>query len=1012
MSENNFTTHGNEPVEARIVCWVLGEASAFEAAELQRLCDQQPELRIFKRRMEVLHGLLKESEQVHKDKRWKLPPTKRKAIEEILGKELERDREKRVRNSGQRAIWALAACLVMTLVVAGLVSPLFTARSWKGGGEVPVMVSYEMAADTAFCAPETSKENMVPFSRVATPMPNELIEGTPKPIHVPGLVDPSKSERMQKLESETRSSEDLESLASRRNKQSNQKGKEQSRFRGEKKAEEEFKPSAKPKVIASQSPSSPVVLPAMPNDVPAPSLEVGDSIDYDKGWGGGSTYAGRADAITAGNRSGDYSITNGTVDRLLKSRELQEGRDALAKDMLDEARDKSNAPEDAKSDYRRAAYDQKRAELLAETDSPWEANVPGAQVEAERFASRRSTVDPFAPAEPVQAGAAPGKELNAPLVGDVPLVGGLFKDSKNEELDGQAGDVRQRGLDRDLAFLGFNDGNGVTAYGYDSAEANATGWSVSGTVSGIKGGEKAPQQVKITTKHVEALQANDKELGFDWLAGPASGATENELASAEAQKALEQLKSDQLVEATEIDLAVVTEESAKPLDIDSERPEASQDETAAADEPYSTFSLNISDASFRVAQAALARGEQPDPTGIQIEQFYNAVDYGDPAPAAGQPVAGLVEQSAHPVIPGRNLLRMSVKTAAAGRSPNQSLRLTLLVDLSGSMAREDRRQAMDQALKGLSQLLTANDVINVIGFSRTPSLLADGLSGDQSAQLGGMINMDANEGGTNLEEAIKLGEQLAKRHQQQGAQNRMVLFTDGAANLGDADPDSLAVKVKQLRQDGIAFDIAGIAADDLNDGLLAELARHGNGRYYVVGKGDKEADFAKQLAGAFRPAAENVKVQVHFNPARVASYKLIGFEKDRLNKEDFRNDAVDAAEMAAEEAGVAMYQVEPLADGEGEIGEMSVRFRDAATGKMVERTWTIPYDPASPAIERSSASMQLAALSMLAGQKLKGGALAEAIDFSKFAKVQAQVRQHYGPIGRVGEMLQMLDALK
>lgn len=434
------------------------------------------------------------------------------------------------------------------------------------------------------------------------------------------------------------------------------------------------------------------------------------------------------------------------------------------------------------------------------------------------------------------------------------------------------------------------------------------------------------------------------------------------------------------------------------------------EEVTSADEPYSTFSLNISDASFKVAQAALARGERPDPAGIKEEQFYNAVDYGDPSPTAGEPVAVTIEQAAHPFIPGRNLVRVALKTAAAGRAASQPLRLTLLVDQSGSMVRDDRRAAMDKALTGLASLLTANDQVTVIGFARTPRLLADSWTGEQAAKLADLINQAANEGGTNLEEAIKLGEQLAERHKLANAQNRIVLFTDGAANLGDADPAHLAAKVKALRQKGISFDIAGIAADDLNDELLGELARNGNGRYYVVGKGADDS-IARQLAGAFRPAAENVKVQVHFNQERVARYKLIGFEKDRLKTEDFRNDAVAAAELAAEEAGVAIYQVEPIPGGSGELGDVSVRFRDTASGQMVERTWTIPHDPSVPAIDRAKPSMQLATLAMLAASKLRGGPLAEAIDFKQLAEPRASVKRFYGTTGRAAEVLRMIDGL-
>src|SRR6185436_14532544 len=151
---------------------------------------------------------------------------------------------------------------------------------------------------------------------------------------------------------------------------------------------------------------------------------------------------------------------------------------------------------------------------------------------------------------------------------------------------------------------------------------------------------------------------------------------------------------------------------------------------------------------------------------------------------------------------------------------------------------------------------------------------------------------------------------------------------------------------------------------------LEALTRKGDGRYAVLNSPEEaDANFARQLAGAFRPAAKDVKVQVHFNPARVARYRLIGFEKHRLKTEDFRNDRVDAAELAAEEAAVAVYQVEPLPQGEGELGEVSVRFRDAANGTMVERSWTMIYDAHAPAFDRASPSLQLAGAAALVAEK-------------------------------------------
>lgn len=434
-------------------------------------------------------------------------------------------------------------------------------------------------------------------------------------------------------------------------------------------------------------------------------------------------------------------------------------------------------------------------------------------------------------------------------------------------------------------------------------------------------------------------------------------------------------------------------------------------EIHAALEPFSTFSLNISDASFQLALAAVEKGERPDPASIKPEQFYNAVDYGDPAPSSLEPVAAAIDQTAHPVIPGRHLVRVAIRTASTGRSAAQPLRLTLLVDPSGSMARADRRAAMDTALAQLATLLTENDRITVIGFSRTPRLIADSLPGNEAAKISDLINPTASEGGTNLEQAFNLSSELALRHKLDGAQNRIVLFTDGAANLGDADPERLAERVKELRQQGLAFDIAGIGTNDTNDRLLSELARHGNGRYYLVG-GNAGDSLAAQLAGAFRPAAENVKVQVKLNPERVGNYKLIGFEKDRLKTEDFRDDSVDAAELAADEAGVAIYQVETLPEGSGEIGEVSVRFRDTASGEMVERAWTIPHDPSTPALDKAAPQTQLATLALMAAQKLQGGPLADAIRFPDHAETLAKLKQTYANDPKALRLLTLINALK
>ncbi len=437
---------------------------------------------------------------------------------------------------------------------------------------------------------------------------------------------------------------------------------------------------------------------------------------------------------------------------------------------------------------------------------------------------------------------------------------------------------------------------------------------------------------------------------------------------------------------------------------------AGLDEKNAAEEAFSTFSLHVSDVSFKLARAALANGLWPEAAKVRIEEFVNAFDYGDPMPSQSEKVACRVEQSIHPFLQQRNLLRVSMRTAAAGRASHTPLRLTFLLDNSGSMERVDRQQTVRRAFALLAQQLNAIDQVTLISFARQPRLLADKVSGDQSSRLVELVEDLPSEGGTNLEAALQLAFEKAQEQYVDNAQNRIILLTDGAVNLGDANPERLSQMITTMRAAGIAFDAAGISADGLNDEILEALARKGDGRYYLLDSHEAaDEGFASQIAGALRPSAKNVKVQVEFNPKRVGRYKLLGFEKHRLKQEDFRNDNVDAAEMAAAEAGVALYQFEAKPDGEGDVGSVSVRFRDLSTGQMIENHWPIPYEPNTPRLEQTTPSLRLAASAALFAAKLHGEALGETVDLKTLSNLIAGLPEQDRNSDRVAQLQVMIQ---
>lgn len=443
------------------------------------------------------------------------------------------------------------------------------------------------------------------------------------------------------------------------------------------------------------------------------------------------------------------------------------------------------------------------------------------------------------------------------------------------------------------------------------------------------------------------------------------------------------------------------------------QPSPGLNETLVENERFSTFSLHVSDVSFKLALDSLAKGQWPEAAKIRLEEFLNAFDYQDPLPSEEEKVACRVEQAIHPFLMQRNVLRVAMRTSAVGRNSSTPLRLTLLLDNSGSMQRGDRAQTVRRAFETLAQQLTPADQVTLITFANEPKLRADRVNGSEILNFVNILENSPVEGGTNLEAALRLALEKSTEAKTAGAQSRVILMTDGAVNLGDADPSNLSQLVLKMRDQGIAFDAAGISAQDLNDEVLEALTRQGDGRYYLLDNAEQvDAGFSQQIAGALRPSAKNVKVQVEFNSQRVRSYKLLGFEKHVLNKEDFRNDKVDAAELAAAEAGVALYHYEFLPDGVGDVGSVSVRFQDMSTGMMVEKRWPIAYEPSTSRLDQARSSLKLATSAILFAAHLKGEPLGENVDLKVIAEILGSLETPYSNVERVQQLRQMVESAR
>ncbi len=482
--------------------------------------------------------------------------------------------------------------------------------------------------------------------------------------------------------------------------------------------------------------------------------------------------------------------------------------------------------------------------------------------------------------------------------------------------------------------------------------ANASGVVLPSVQAEADKEEKAETAQKIAL--TELAQSVEKPVNEISIGGIASVDGKGDDLKRKTEDRSKGLESANRVES-ELDRAdVSTRKAATP-------PPVPSPEILTRENAFSTFSLNVSDVSFKLAVASLERGVLPGPADIRSEEFINAFDYRDPEPPAGVPVAFAWERARYPFAQNRDVLRFSIKTAAAGRPAGQPLNLVLLLDNSGSMERADRVRIIHEALRVLATQLQPQDTLSVVTFARTARLWVDGVPGNQAGQVADELSKLTPQGGTNLEEAMNLAYQTALRHYATNGINHVVLLTDGAANLGDTNPEVLKNKVEANRKQGIALDCFGIGWEGYNDDLLEVLTRNGDGRYGFLNTPEEAAtEFAAHLAGALHVAASDVKVQVEFNPNRVTSHRQIGYARHQLTKEQFRDNTVDAAEIGAAESGNALYVIEANPQGDGPLAVVRVRYKLPGTAEYREHEWTVPFTGTAASLDQSSPAMRLA----------------------------------------------------
>ena len=403
-----------------------------------------------------------------------------------------------------------------------------------------------------------------------------------------------------------------------------------------------------------------------------------------------------------------------------------------------------------------------------------------------------------------------------------------------------------------------------------------------------------------------------------------------------------------------------------------------------AEEPVSTFSIDVDTASYAVVRSSLTGGNLPTPEQVRIEEMVNYFPYAYAAPEGDQAFASTISVMPTPWNPGTRLVSIGIQGALPEVAARPPLNLVFLIDTSGSMEDANKLPLLKQSLSLMLSELRPEDQVAIVTYAGSAGqVLPPTAAGDQDTILRSLDNLMAG-GSTAGAEGLELAYQVAEGMKADGEVTRILLATDGDFNVGVSDPEGLEAYVAKQRETGTYLSVLGFGRGNLDDAVMQSLAQNGNGTAaYIDTLSEARKVLVDQLTGALFPIADDVKIQVEWNPATVAEYRLIGYETRALRREDFNNDAVDAGEIGAGTQVTAIYEVtapgsaallnDPLrygaAPAEGAAGELGfLRLRWKAPG---EGTSTLVETPITGA-EASSPETRFAAAIAGFGQLLQG----------------------------------------
>ncbi|SYZ73430.1 von Willebrand factor type A domain-containing protein [Candidatus Zixiibacteriota bacterium] len=433
------------------------------------------------------------------------------------------------------------------------------------------------------------------------------------------------------------------------------------------------------------------------------------------------------------------------------------------------------------------------------------------------------------------------------------------------------------------------------------------------------------------------------------------------------------------------------------------------------DDPLSTFAADVDDASFVMARAYLKDGNLPPDEAIRTEEFINHFKY-DYAPPDNGPFNVDAEGAPYPFGRKSILLKIGIKGREIDVESRKPANLIFVIDVSGSMATGGRLEMVKDALRILVDNLFEDDRIGIVAYSTSAWKVLPPTSVYYRHEILSAIESLHPTNSTNAEAGLRLGYELADRIFDRDRINRLILCSDGVANVGNTSADDMLQWIKGYAERGIFLTAVGFGISNYNDILLEQLGDKGNGNYYYVNsRVDARKIFLENLNGTLQVIAKDVKIQVSFDPATVASYRLLGYENRDVADEQFRNDRVDGGEIGAGHQVTALYEIK-LRPGRTSphIADLNIRFKHPNASQAGEFQYSLTTRYIRNDFDNASADFKIAAAAAQFAEILRKSYWAKD---ARLSDVQAVVREvmrerHTSEISELLDMIQNAERLE